>query len=509
MKNSTPWQTADPNRPDYARPEHDAATVELDLIRDLLAGTQAMQGKGPLYVPSWPDEDKRIHYMRYTGEPLFGAFSRILDAAVGKVFAKPPAIEWGAGETILAPHLDNIDGMGTHIDVAARWFARDAMADGLAGILVDHPSAPNGTPVTRLTEQRLNLRPTWAFYTRQSILSWRTAVIDNAETLTQVALYEGGTEESGAFGVETVHRYRVLRLIDGAATFALYRKVESNGQEGFAVEAEGVFRDNRGVPLPFLPFAVAYTGPHPAPFVAQPPLAPVAWANLAHWRTACELTFGRSWSAVEQLVIIGELARGTDGQPIKIKKGWTEAIQVQVGGDVKHVGPSGAALDQLVKGKTEKEQEMAALGLAFLSRETRAAETAESKRIDAAAQDATLSTSAQGIEDALNMAMEFHAAYLGIAKDDAPVVTLNRDYEQTAMDPQTMVAYITGVEKAGLPVRLLLDAWQVGGRIPDGADLDAMEAEMVAGMEAAADAARVQAEAQAEALNGAAPAPPE
>jgi hypothetical protein len=506
-----PWQHADPNRPDYARPEHRLAIDDLDLIRDLLHGTRAMQEKGSYYVPSWPDEDVTVHRMRYTGEPLFAAFARILDASVGKMFASPPQVEWGPNEATLRPHWDNIDGAGTKGDVALRWFSRDALADGFAGILVDHPVAPEGTPVSRLTERSLNLRPTWAFYTRRHILSWRTAVLDNVETLTQVTLYEEGTEDSGAFGVEVVHRYRVLMLVNGVAGFTVFRKRENTNGAGehFEIEASGIFKDIAGRPLPFIPFAVAYTGPHPVPFSATPPLLPVAHANLAHWRTACELTFGRSWSAVEQMVVVGELHRGTDGNPVKIKKGWTEVIQVQAGGDVKHIGPSGTALEQLVKGKTEKEQEMAAMGLAFLSRETRAAETAESKRIDASAQDATLSTSAQGVEDAINLAWEYHGAFLGLPKAAVPTLTFNRDYDQTAMDAQTMVAYVTAVEKAGLSPRVMLDAWLQGGRIAAGTDLDALESEMVAGMEAAADARAVAAEAQADALNEAQPVPAE
>jgi len=478
-----PWQYTDATRPDYARPEHNAALPDMTLVRDLLAGTRSMQARGPLYVPKWPDEDSEVHRMRYMGEPLFGAFSRILDASVGKMFATPPAIEWGARETELRAHWDNIDAKGTKGEVGIRWFSRDALADGLALILVDHPRAPEGEAVTLESQSRLNLRPIWAFYTRQHILSWRTEVVDNVEVMRTITLYEPAREDFGSYGVQQVHRYRVLELTGAGASYTVWKKSLDEGQkEIFVREAEGIFRDARGNPLRALPISIAYTGPHPDILDVIPPLMPVAHANLAHWRTSCELTFGRSWSAIEQLVVIGELARGPDGKPLKVRKGWTEAIQVQVGGDVKHVGPSGAALDQLVKGKTEKEQEMAALGLAFLTRETRSAETAESKRIDSAAQDATLATSAQGIEDAINMAWEHHLAYLGGTKADAPVVTINRDYEQTAMDAPTMAAYVTAVRDAGIPVRLLLEAWQQGGRIPAGADLDALEGESVAGL---------------------------
>jgi hypothetical protein len=59
-------------------------------------------------------------------------------------------------------------------------------------------------------------------------------------------------------------------------------------------------------------------------------------------------------------------------------------------------------------------------------------------------------------------------------------VTLNRDFDQNVMDAQMMSAWISGVEKAGLPPRILLEAWKAGGQIPDGVDLEELEQEMLA-----------------------------
>ena len=129
--------------------------------------------------------------------------------------------------------------------------------------------------------------------------------------------------------------------------------------------------------------------------------------------------------------------------------------------------------------------------MSFLDRDKRAAETAEAKRLDATAENATLATAAQGLDDAESEALRIHAQYLGFAKEEAPTVTLNRDFESTVMDAQMMQAWISGVEKAGLPPRILLEAWKAGGQIPEGVDLEELEREMMANQAAkeAAEAA--------------------
>jgi hypothetical protein len=207
-------------------------------------------------------------------------------------------------------------------------------------------------------------------------------------------------------------------------------------------------------------------------------------------------------AAIEQPVIVGELQGGTtvaDGttSAAKLKLGWLTAVRIAAGGDFKWVGPSGAGLASLVEGVKEKLEQIGQMGMSFLVSDTRAAETAEAKRLDATAENSTLATAAQGIEDAINLALEIHAWYLGIEKAGAPVMTINKDFENTAMDSQTMVAYVDAVVRAGLPPRLLLEAWQQGGRLPADADLDMLESEMMGGMAAREDREREEAEARA------------
>jgi hypothetical protein len=152
----------------------------------------------------------------------------------------------------------------------------------------------------------------------------------------------------------------------------------------------------------------------------------------------------------------------------------------------------------------EKLRQIAALGVSFLTTDTRAAETAEAKRLDAAAENATLATAAVGIEDAVNAALEIHAWYMGIEKAGAPMMTISKDYEDTTIQADIMTAYIKGVAEAGLPVRLLLQAWQKGSRIGPDEDLDSLEMEVMANLQALEDQKKLDAERRAAEMDAAA-----
>jgi hypothetical protein len=209
----------------------------------------------------------------------------------------------------------------------------------------------------------------------------------------------------------------------------------------------------------------------------------VAWANLAHWQLSTSLRFNSEVAGFAQPTVIGSLVADATSGLQKLEIGPLVSVQVEAGGDFKWVEPAGTGLERLALLVLEKLRQIAALGVSFLMTDTRAAETAEAKRLDAAAENATLATAATGIQDAINLALEIHAWYLGIEKVGAPVLTISHDFESTTMAADIMQAYIAGM-KEGIPPRVLLEAWQQGGRIKEDEDLDKLESEINAGIAA-------------------------
>ena len=479
-----------PALPSYVRPEAAAVDPDLVLIDDLLAGTRRMHERSSTYIRQWSAEDPKVYDLRRTCETVFGGFTRTLSAATGMLFAKPPAITWNASETAMLPQWDNIDGAGTKGTVFAKRFASASLRDGLGLLLIDHPPAPKDAQgktirITAANEARYNLRPRWAKYGRRAIINWQTGIVENRTTPILVVLAETGETPTEAFGITTAQRYRVLRLVltpDGyQATWQVYEQIDEHGDkpESFKVVSAGVFRNRAGVIATMLPIAVAYTGDTEAAFTATIPLLGVAWANLAHWQIATNLRFNRDVCGFEQLVVTGDLQLDPVTQkPGSLKIGPLVGVHLLQGGTAAWIGPSGQGLAQLEAAKREKLTEMAQQGVSFLQADTRAAETAEAKRLDATAENSTLATAAQGVEDAINTALEIHAWYLGIDKAGAPVLAISRDYETTGMPPAMLLAWVRAIADAGIPEEWMLRAMQAGGLLPADADIDAIASDM-------------------------------
>ncbi len=494
------------DRPSTTRAEYRAALPSVELIRDLMGGTPRMHERCATYIVKWRKEKPEAYAKRATAAKVYGGLTRALSASVGMLFAKDPAHE-GTWPAALAEHWENIDGKGAAGPVYAKRRAEDALADGFGAILVDFPSVPEGVTVTQATERALNLRPFWAAYARLDILNWRYEVINNRLTLTRATLRESLSRPDGAFGTKTVSVYRVLLLRSlpplepgGAIIYvALWQLLEEVADQSGAVAEvrvldTGIFRDANGAPFDELPLAIGYGGRTDAPLTAAPPLLDLAWANLQHWRIATDKRWYEQLCAYPQPLLKGQLASaGTgpavDGKPVapSFEAGPGVLVTVKADGDFLWRELQGTSLERLQEALQVERDEMGELGASFLAKKTRAAETAEAKRIDSVAENATLATAAQGIEDWLNDALRLHARYLGIPAARAPTLVVNKDFDAMTMDAATMTAYVGAVRDAGLPVRILLDAWQQGGRIAADTDLDALAFEMEAAASAEAD----------------------
>lgn len=487
--------TNDPSKPNYERPEVVTAKPLQHLIRDLLGGTETMHARHHRYIHKWTDEAPETYRFRAQCEQVYEGLGRTISAAIGMLFQVAPVLTFPVREEEMTAHLENIDGAGNNFNVFAKRFAESAIAYGHALILVDHPAPPEGVPVTAANEATLNLRPVWRRYDRQSVLSWRVGIVDNREQLTQVVLYEPTVSNANTFGIGSLHRFRVLSLTESPeGRAATWQTFEMTDKGDVIPVANGVYRDRLGTPLPLLPIAVGYAGRTDAPLVSRPPLAGVAYANLGHWQQASNLRFYREVAAFPQPTVIGTLKDSQGNATSALPLGPLAGVHLSDGGEYKWTELAGTSLAQVEQGVREKEQQMAALGMSFLSRDTRQAETAEAKRLDSTAENSTLATAAEGLEDALDMAAEIHCLYMGIPREDAFTVTLTKDYEQVGLSAQEVTA-IAALVREGMPIRQAVQVLVAGGILTaeDEAAEDAIVMEWETGRAAAADMAALEA----------------
>lgn len=485
--------TTQDNLPSTLSPAAERQQGALQLVRDVWGGTQTLRQKAQAYLPQAPGEDPKNYASRLTRSVFFNVFKHTVKGQIGFVFRKDPSL----GDDVAAPikvHAENIDLAGTHFDVFARDIATDAQTAGHAAILVDFPDTtgldvprmPNGMPTRELD---LMVRPYWIAIKKDNILSWRTINENGRTVLTQLVLRECGTVDVGLFGQKEREQYRVLsRAVVDEVPLASWVLLEIVDKKFVVEVGRGIYANQTEIPVSEIP-----SSGRTALFESDPPLLDLAYLNLSHYQTRSDYATSIHKTCVPIWVESGTDMDSETGKATAITLGPNSARTfTNPAAKAGYQSHSGEALGQVKQALDDLIRDMAALGLAALASQKRAAETAAAKQIDKDASDSELSVTARGLQDGLERALGFHANYLqlkraGPGKEIGGSVVVNRDFEDMTMRPEMLVAYVTAVSKAGLPVRILLEAMQQGGLIGPDEILEELELEMEANAQAIAD----------------------
>jgi len=140
-------------------------------------------------------------------------------------------------------------------------------------------------------------------------------------------------------------------------------------------------------------------------------------------------------------------------------------------GNAFYLEPNGNAFDANLAQLQEFKADMAAMGLAMLQHETRAAETAEAKRIDRNVEESTLTSAARSFQDCVERALEFHANFMRL--DSGGSISINRDYQDQTITPDQVRAYRELVMSGQLSLETMWQLLQEGDVLPDDFDPEA------------------------------------
>ncbi|HET8777969.1 MAG TPA: DUF4055 domain-containing protein [Candidatus Limnocylindria bacterium] len=463
--------------PSTPHPDYERMADRWRRCRDLAEGTDAIHKAGERYLPRHPKERVEDYDRRALATEVYNAFARTVLAMTGLVCHRPPTLGDDVPAVIRDDHWLDIDGNGTSGEVFAQRLFDDGMTVGFAGILIDYPAVDDPEAISVAEEEALHLRPYWVAVRAEDRISWRFTREGSKTFLSQLVLRETVEEPDGLFKVRMVTRYRVFRRVVGfdengvrvaRVTWEIWAPKTTEQGSTLVIESSGTIAKRQTIPFVAMPIG------------KKPPLLDLADINLSHYRVSAD----RRW--LMHLACV----------PIPVRKGYTgpKGEEMAVGpallqdlpkeGSFEWAEVSGSAFVPTGEELKQMELRMASLGLAFLQSETRAAETAEAKRLDSAAQNASLATAAQALETALRQALQIHAEYLGL--ESGGTVTVNREFEQTVMSPD-VIAALSALETAGqLSLETLLAVLKAGNVL--GEEIDVHE-EMRRILKAAADLA--------------------
>lgn len=364
---------------------------EWELANTLLSGTKAMRTMGEIFLPKWPNEESEAYKARLRTATLFPAYSRTIKTLVGKPFSKPITLSDDVPSDIL-PWLENIDLEGRNLDVFAAGLLESALGKGLCGILIDYPKSTNAK--TLADERAQGLRPYWLHIKPEQILGWRNKRINGVSVLTQLRLLESECIDDGEFSDKTIEQVRVLE----ANKWAIYRK---NDKGVWLLHEEG--RTTLGY-VPFVPIYGNRTG-----FMqATPPLIEMAYLNVQHWQSASDQQTILHVARVPILAVIG-----IDDEKWTMTVGASSAVKLPINSDMKYVEHSGAAIQAGRDSLQDLEESMRQAGAELLLLRKQANKTATEVATDNAVGVCALQRLSQGLEDAIDQALQVTADWIG------------------------------------------------------------------------------------------------
>ena len=355
-----------------------------------------MRAAGKAYLPQWPNEDPESYKTRLETSVLFPAFSRTISTLTGKPFSK--AITIGDDvPTQIEEWADDIDLEGRNLDTFAACLMENALGYGLCGILVDYPVKPD-TVKTQADEKAINLRPYFVHIKPDQLIGWIAARENGAWVIKQLRLMECVEEPDGQFGTKDVKQIRVLE----PGKWTTYRQARDNTEQ-WDLHQQGV------TTLGFIPFVPVY-GERMGFMMGRSPLLEVAHMNVEHWQSASDQRTILHVARVPILTI-----SGIDDDKFRLTLGASAAVKLPMGGEMKYVEHTGAAITAGQNDLDKLEERMRQAGAELLVIKPGVV-TATQVSTENAVGMCALQRISSGLEDALDQALEYMATWAGLGE---------------------------------------------------------------------------------------------
>ena len=452
------------NRPDYRHPLYEEEMSHVEVVRDVAAGTKHMRDQGKKYLPRNPYEEEDEYERRLLKAKLFNAVDRTREGLIGMIFKRDP-IRSEDMPPKLAEDLDNVDLGGRDLSAFGRDVTKAAVTDGHTFIHVEAPPLltienPDGSrrPASEAEEQQARQRPYWVHVTKGQAINWRWETVRGQPTLTLFVYVEEATEPEGSFGHKRVQRYRVLR----PGEFEVWERQTREDSASGETRAEFKLVSKGRTSVPYIPIVTVYAKRVGFMF-SRPPLLDLAWENIEHWRIRNVRQQALDYTATAIPVFTGEKQDDIKWAPnrgLALPNPDSKAFMLEA---------HGYGLAELRLERTDVESNLAALGLSQLVRETRQAETAEAKRLDASESDSALASYARFAQTAFNEALAIHGEYRKL--DSVGAIDVNDDFRQYEIDPALLRELNGMVSDGNLTLETLWAQMQRGELLPE--DFDA------------------------------------
>jgi hypothetical protein len=340
--------------------------------------------------------------------------------------------------------FDNVDLEGHSLQSFAKKLFSKALDGGCAGIFVEYPKVPEG--LSRAEEKQGAFRPYFVVIPAEDVLGWTSEV--SATTLGDRTIYgrkltslrlkdeykEPDPEDE--FNEIISPAVRVYDF-DGNDTRVRHRLFVSRQDGPGSEDRYALVPDKTAyLSVDIIPYVPVYGGIREAFMIARPLLLDVARLNLQHWAVTADLCNQLHYCANPKFVISGVQGGQTEFENAPDKT----LILDKPDAKAEWVGAPMDGADSIMEYLASSEEAMEKLAaVAMTVNSTNQAESGFSKLLDRAQSDSLLAVLVQGLEEALNMAIDIASIYW---KKPAVKVVVSKDFVPVRLHSQQILAYI-------------------------------------------------------------------
>lgn len=429
-------------------------------IRDCVAGQDAVQAKGEVYLPRLKDQTPDDYQAYVNRATFYNASGRTISGLNGMLHRKPPQMTVPGA---LDDDLNDVDMQGTPFQILVKEVTNEVLEVGRVGILIDFPKmVESEQPVTIALAQSLGLRPTIQFYPTENIINWKTRRINNATVLSMVVLCEIQNITKDEFNDNIQTNYRVLDL-DGEG---LYRvRVFTIDEKGNDLLLSSVNPLMDGKRLNYIPFI--FIGPDDVCYdIEEPPLLDLVNVNMAHYRVTADYEHGCHFTGLPTAVITG-YTPGKNEAGVVTEKFYIGSATAWTFPDpqakAEYLEFTGQGLGALERNLDRKESQMAILGARMIAAEKKQAETATTSAIHRTGENSVLSSIAISVSLAMTRALNIFAEWKGVASEC--VFQLNREFMPVTVDPVMFQGWLKALQAGAISYDTFFDWIQRGDMI--------------------------------------------
>lgn len=381
---------SNPNDPSIELAAVSTMRADWELVKALRGGTKAMRAAGTRYLPQWPKEKGTSYKDRLGASTLLPAYDQTVKNMADRVFAQPIQVGEKVDPTV-QEQLENVDLRGNDLQVWAKEWFEESLAQGMGHVLVDFPRAEGVVTVEQ--EKAAGLRPYAVFICPTRVIGWRVEYPNGHEKLTQFRYYECVEEPDGLFGVKTIEQIRVLE----PGKWSTFRK---NDKGEWLPHEEGV------TSLQEIPLVTFYTG-RTGTLTAEPPLLDLAYLNVKHWQSQSDQDNILHVARVPILALVG-VENGT-----AVEIGSNKALTLPQGADAKYVEHGGKAIEAGRDSLKDLLDEMRMAGAKLLHKEIATVKTVAQSEEDNAESKSALEAMADQFEDAIERVIDLFCKWQG------------------------------------------------------------------------------------------------